>query len=254
MSKPPSMKSPQLTTEQEVALIQEVENSVLLVHEGFLALNSLSGANDFYHGPMQLLAQGFERLMKVVVCLWQLESRGALPQLSEIRKLGHDLVALADEITRLAKQSQYRDSRPALQDDIDFIAGNRRLRELLSALKDFGKWGRYSDLDTLLDPNGPGAQRDDPVVALQAIETRILTDRPELIRKMKGPGFNDVYGFIKGEVIATLQRFARALCRTFTLGPLGNRGQRLVGQVGTFLYLDDAELSTVPPRWFEKRS
>jgi hypothetical protein len=61
----------ELSTDQKFALIQETQTSVFLIHEGLLALNRLSGANDFYHGPLGLLAQGFERLMKLIICLGQ---------------------------------------------------------------------------------------------------------------------------------------------------------------------------------------
>lgn len=241
----------ELSTHQELALIQETETSVFLIHEGLLALNRLSGANDFYHGPLGLLAQGFERLMKVVICLDRLESQGTLPTLKEMRKYGHNLIALADAIVNLSEGTRYADSRPAARADIDFISSDEQLRELLAVLTDFGEWGRYYNLDTLLNRTAHVAARDDPAAAFQSIESRKLQHHPEWIPKMKGREFEDAYSLVKGEVIATLQRFARALCRMFTLGPLGDRGRRLLGLIKVFLFLRDEDLHTVPPRWFE---
>ncbi len=240
----------ELSTNQELALIQETETSVFLVHEGLLALNRLSGANDFYHGPLGLLAQGFERLMKVVICLGRLESQGTLPTQREMKKYGHNLIALADAIVDFSERTGYADSRPAARPDIDFMTSDGQLRELLAVLTDFGEWGRYYNLDTLLNRTGHGATRDDPAAAFQRIESRILQHHPEWIPKMKGRGFDDAYSCVKAELTTTLQRFARVLSRMFTLGPLGDRGRRLQPVIRVFLFLKDGDLHTVPRRWF----
>jgi hypothetical protein len=236
----------ELSTHQELALIQETETSVFLIHEGLLALNGLSGANDFYHGPLGLLAQGFERLMKVVMCLGRLESEGTLPTPREMKKYGHNLLALADAIADSSERTGYADSRPAARLDIDFITNDQQLRELLPVLTDFGEWGRYYNLDTLLNRTGHVATRDDPAASFQRIESRVFDHHPEWIAKMKGRGFDDAYSGVKAELTATLQRLARALCRMFTLGPLGDRGQRLLGLVKVFLFLRDEDLHKLP--------
>ena len=242
----------EFSTNQELALIQETETSIFLIHEGLLALNRLSGANDFYHGPLGLLAQGFERLMKVVICLGQLEAKGTLPTSREMKKYGHNLTALADAIVDLSERTGYADSRPAARLDTDFMTSDKQLRELLAVLRDFGEWGRYYNLDTLLNRTGHVATRDGPTASFQRIESLILQHQPDWIAKIQGREFENVYSCVKAELVATLQRFARALCRMFTLGPLGDRGQRLLGLVKVFLFLRDDDLHTVPRRWFER--
>ena len=236
----------ELSTNQDLALIQETETSVFLIHEGLLAYDRLSGANDFYHGPLALLAQGFERLMKVVICLGQLETEGTLPTPRQVKKYGHNLIALADVIVNLSEGTGYADSRPAARLDIDFMTGDERLRELLAVLTDFGEWGRYYNLDTLLNRTGHVATRDDPAASFQRIESRIVDQHPQWIPKMKGRGFDDVYSGVKAELITTLQRFARALCRMFTLDSLGDPGRRLQPVMRVFLFLRDEDLHTVP--------
>ncbi len=239
-----------LSIEQEFALIEETRTSIFLIQEGLLALNLLSGANDFYHGPMQLLAQGFERLLKVVVCLEHLENYGKLPALKEISAYGHNLITLTDAVVDLAHRTGYSDSRPAAQMDTEFMANDKRARSLLSLLADFGAWGRYYSLDTFLDPSSSNPFRQDPVESFQAVENEILDLHPEWKTKV-GQEFEGFYAVLRAELTTTLQRFARALCRFFTLGPLGDRGQRLLGNVKIFLFLRDEELDTVRPRWFE---
>jgi len=154
-----------LSDTQWLALTRETEDSVFLIHEGLLALNSLGGANDFFHGPLGLLAQGYERLMKLVVCLSQLEHEGALPSKKQMReKYGHEW------------------------------------KEKLGA----GEFAGFYDIEN-------------------------------------------------AELTSTFQRFARALCRMFTLGPLGDRGRRLQPLVRVFLSLRDKDLDSAPKRWFEPR-
>ena len=242
-----------LSTEQTFALIQETQTSVFLVQEGLLGLNRLSGANDFYHGPMELLAQGFERLMKVVICLGQWEGQGTLPTPKEMKKKhGHDLVKLADTILELYDKTNYATSRPAAMNDRDFIATDERLRELLSLLADFGNRGRYYDLDTFLDPSvGTDVSSRDPMGSFQKIERDFLDTKPEWMARMGKPEFQGFYEVFNAELTATLQRFARALSRFFTLGPLGAQGRRLQPAICMFLFLRDEELATVPRRRHE---
>lgn len=58
---------------QNVALNQELLNAVRLIRSGFGQLQNLDGGNDFYHLPLLKLASGFERFMKVILCLRALE-------------------------------------------------------------------------------------------------------------------------------------------------------------------------------------
>lgn len=52
----------------------ETDAVVRLSQAGIEALRRLDGANDFYHLPMQLLAQGFERLLKLTIALAELKT------------------------------------------------------------------------------------------------------------------------------------------------------------------------------------
>ena len=241
-----------LTVEQEIALIQETETSVFLIQEGLLAMNSLSGANDFYHGPLQLLAQGFERLMKIIICLGQLNETGKLPRASSVKAFRHELVALVDAVVDLSERTGYSQSRPAARMDTAFFASDERARGLLSVLTAFGAWGRYYNLESILNPTGQVAAREDPIRSFQSIEADILDKHPEWKAKLGTAEFDGFYDVLRSELTITLQRLARGLCRMFTLGPLGGRGQRLLGVIKVFLFLRDRDLSTVPPRWFER--
>jgi len=42
----------------------------------------------------------------------------------------------------------------------------------------------------------------------------------------------------------TLERYLRALCHLFTLGPISEQGRRFTGVIGDFLFLPDDQLGT----------
>ncbi|MXV97919.1 MAG: hypothetical protein F4118_10970 [Acidimicrobiaceae bacterium] len=54
----------------------------------------------------------------------------------------------------MQKDSDFTD-RPAIGDDLDFLATDGHWREMAEILSDFGSGGRYHDLNTMLDgPSG----------------------------------------------------------------------------------------------------
>ena len=230
--------TPQMDIRQNIAFIQEAETAVTLTLDGIIAINRINAEVIKYHTCLQLVSQGLERLMKLIICIGELEQQGRLSERDEIKKFGHDLLKLADAVVSFADRIGYSKSRPAVKEDIDFIRGDKQLRELLAILTGFGTRARYYDLDTLLDPKV--AERPDPSVNFE----RFMDD---IQRRSRDPqaiiGMPD-YRAAKAELTETLQRFARALCRMFTFGPLGSHGNQVYHAVSPFLHLWDEDLST----------
>src|SRR5665811_927437 len=82
------MPNAELTPEQSFALIDELETAAKLTQHGLDALHGLDAANDFHHLPMQLLSQGFERLLKVTYALAIREHSGELPTVPSLPTSG----------------------------------------------------------------------------------------------------------------------------------------------------------------------
>ena len=142
-----------LSALQVMALSREAEAAVRLSQEGIEALRRLDGANDFYHLPMQLLAQGFERLLKLTFALAELGTTGELPPTKRLRAdYRHDIVALADAVVELVANKPAYTRRPAVPDDLYFIRHDTNLRQMLAVLSTFGTWSRYYRLEEFLDP------------------------------------------------------------------------------------------------------
>jgi hypothetical protein len=231
-----------LSSLQVLALNRESEAAVRLSQEGIAALRRLDGANDFYHLPMQLLAQGFERLLKLTLALAELQATGALPPSKHLRvEYGHDIVALTDAVVeRVANQPAYA-RRPAVQEDLDFIRDDAHLRQMLAVLSTFGTWSRYYRLEEFLDPHGV-APEDDPDLAWEAIETEILRRHPDWIQQLDPKEGGLAFETIARDITATLDRFARAITRMWTLGALHEEARHHLGTIKGFLFLRDHEL------------
>jgi hypothetical protein len=227
------------TAVQHVAMCQEVATSVKLIEAGLGHLQRIDGANDFYHLPILLLASGFERFMKTIVCLDALRRTGAYSP-GDIK--GHDLVPLLDRITAECFSDDYLQTVPAARSDIDYLRRDDRLRDLVRVLSDFGQTARYYELDTILGKT-PSASSPDQMWS--QVELAILTDDPDWAQKLRhDPGLRETYSAITSNLVKRLEMFARALSRLFTIGELGERAKVHTGTIGPFLYLRDTDLGT----------
>ncbi len=224
-----------------VALGDEVLTSIRLIEHGLAAVQRLGAANDFYYAPLLLLSTGLERLMKCVVCLRALEAGGQYPTRSKLKRFSHDLAALRDAVVRSCFDDAYC-SRQAAAADAGYLTDDARGRRFLEMLSTFAQAARYHNLDTVC---GEAPDVATPDHAWAALEMEILKDYPDLLASLRSGGpLGEVYSRINTELVGHVERTARALCRLFTLGPLGERGQMLTGYIGPFLFLQDRDLGT----------
>lgn len=231
-----------LTSTQKIALAYEVDAVVKLSQEGIEGLRRLDGANDFYHLPMQLLAQGFERLLKLTLALAELKTQGTLPSPYTLRKeYGHDIVALLDRVLDVVTQQTDYARRPAVQEDLAFLRGDAHLRQMLSVLSTFGKWSRYYRLQEFLNPDSVDPE-DDPDRAWETIESEVLRLHPDWVAQVDSAGGGRAFESIARDVTATLERFGRAVTRMWTLGALDDEARRHLGVIKNFLFRRDHEL------------
>lgn len=231
-----------LSTLQRFALARETEAVVRLSQQGISALRRLDAANDFYHLPMQLLAQGFERFLKLTLALARLKTYGSLPTSEELRKAyGHNVLALTDAVIAIVEQQRDYKCRPAVQEDLEFLRNDQLLRRMLSALSIFGKWSRYYRLAEFLDPEAVSPD-EDPDRAWEAIESIILRRHPDWLRQLMPSQTGDVFETVAREITAVLDRFGRAIARMWTLGALDVEASRHLGVIQAFLFLRDEDL------------
>ena len=238
----------ELSTEQEFAANDETEFAIRSICGGLQELTKLGPAHDRPAVALQLLAQGFERLAKVVLILGYLEQDGRLMSLKKLRDYGHRVDDLLVAVVTLCERADYGIDRPAIRDDIDFMKANPLLAQLIQVISDFGDGGRYQSLNVLLG----GDTENGPAGAFQELTLSLLDAHPEWIGKIGTADFSGFYPVIYGDMVEALQRLGRALCRTFTLGLLGARGRLQTGAIQPFLFLMDDDLRSISRRCEER--
>jgi len=229
---------------QNICLFNEVDTSIRLIKKGFAELQQINGSNDFYHPPILLISSGFERLMKCILCLRHLHIEKKYPPSRHLIKCGgkkgHDLSELLQHIIDICEETDYGAKRPAIRDDMNFLIKNLRLHNIIQILSDFAQGGRYYYLDTVTNGN---SGFDEPGDKWQELETEICLENKEIKKLMKDPKKADeMYIEINKILIIYLERFARALCRIFTLGALDKIAGQCYSYISDFLNLMDENL------------
>ena len=230
---------------QVVSLVEETETAIKLLDEGIRVIAAWDGGEDDRIRGLFSMSQGFERLLKLTMTLI-LRGEGAPPSSTHFkkRKYRHRLLPLFDEI--LDKARVNTDLMQALGEDIDFCSSDKRLREMLDILGEFGEAGRYHNLDVLLDSS---SQADDSMSRWYALEVAILTEDPKWSQRMHAdhPLFSQSwYPHLAARQVETLQRAARFLVRLWTLEPAQGEGKKLKGSLRRFLSLTDDQLASLP--------
>jgi hypothetical protein len=226
---------------QSLAFDQELPNSVRLIRAGLGQLQNLDGGNDLYHLPLLTLASGFERFMKVILCLRALEVHGEFSggRPFPTGRDGHNLELLLERIKEACFSDLYLEGIPVTSEDVGYL-DSEELAVFTRVLSQFGQAARYYSFDVLL---GKTPKTEDPESEWQRLETEILQQRDDLMRLIgAGDASEKIHGEVAATVVAILERFARALSRLFTIGRIGDEAKRYVGYIGGFLHLADGEL------------
>jgi len=232
------------TVIQEVMIGEELLVAVRLLKVGLRELHRIDGATDFYHLPILLLASGFERMMKTVICCHHLETTGEFPPSSTFAhgRRGHDLNGLLQRITQDCYSDAYLSRVPAAQTDIAFLRSDP-LAKIVKILSDFGQSARYHNLDVVLGHKNAGPSPEDE---WQELELEILREDESWARRLGDRRESDaIHREINTALTVQCEKLARALSRLFTIGGgLGPVGMRISERTHHFLFLMDDQLGT----------
>ncbi len=223
------------------AMIDLLVSAMEMLSSGLTALQVTEREPDL-DSVLQQLAMGFERFLKVTLMEVTRNTTGRRPQWEGVKGLSHNLLAVLDALTAEAQKVPEYTKRPACQADLAFLESEIGLRRLLDILGDFGGRGRYSQIDGLL--KGTFNPDSDPKTRWGAIETELLLERPDF----EAIQTTEVVQASSEEIVARLQRMARAIARMWTLGAVGVEGGQFCGVIGTYLFLRDEELAIAAAR------
>ncbi|HUT00832.1 MAG TPA: hypothetical protein VM031_00135 [Phycisphaerae bacterium] len=205
----------------ELALSYETGTAALLLREGLRCLQRCSMTAAEYHLPLLLLSLGFERLMKVVLCLHEKRSAGKWPDQKRLRAWGHRVTDALEEVKKAMASQEYAAAAFA-DSELTSALSDRDAKALLDVLADFANEGRYFHLDTVAGkPNGHWVESKWMDIA-----------RDTACRGNPTAGGTSGEGFyclpLTRSVVIVLERLARALCRALVgiaeqLGLAGHR-------------------------------
>lgn len=228
---------------KEFCLLDELETAYKLILAGFGDLQEINMGNNFYHLPYQSLASGIERLMKCYLCLVIKEEKGEFPDTEHLRKkLGHDLSSLKKEIS----DNHFAvNNIPLLREDHSFIKNDKHLNEIIHILSEFGKLGRYYNLDVI---TGSKKTPIDPKEKWSALERKIEDYMPYISSNDQEALDRDYYAKVNSKIIAKLERFIRAISMQFIHGKHGDKLRQYTGDFTSFVTLTDKKIGTIDYR------
>lgn len=218
------------------SIYDEVETAARLIRLGLGALQDEDTYRSFLNLPLLALSNGFERLLKVIICFAYREEHGHYPPLSEIK--GHRLDFLLEKVLPLFTDEYLK--RPAVRTDFELLTSHPLLKDILSILSDFGATERYFHLNIVVGEPVKSVSSPDDQWGLK-IEMAILKDNPDWYAELSVPR-NTVPQKIATEVIVLLERFTRALGRLFTLRGIGEEAGASSSFLMDFVELRDANL------------
>ena len=230
------------SVQQKLMIGEELLTAMRLIKTGLRELNRMDGSTDFFHLPILLLASGFERMMKTVICCHHLERDGEFPKRTvfPMGSDGHRLDLLLKQITQDCYSDDYIARIPAARTDIEFLRNDPKLSPIVQILSDFGQSARYYNLKVVLDESDPGPSPDQE---WKMLEMEVLKDDPTWIKRIEDPEQADaIYAQINSGLTVQCEKLARALARLFTIGGLGSQAKQISPHTHHFLFLTDEQL------------
>lgn len=210
---------------------------------GFGNLQEIDMVKQFYTLPYLFLASGFERLMKCYLTAVHKGSNGKYLTQEKMKSIGHDLDVLLDNLC----SNYYRGmQRPRVKRDFEFIRKDRVLKKCMSVLSQFGKKGRYYNLDVVAgidcEPIAPENEWKNLVISVED---------PSLYYQNLDRMYDEYYPRANSKLIAKMERLVRAIAFQFTIEQhfkLDKSLKSLSVVFSNFNHLGDDQLGTVDYR------
>ena len=221
-------------------LDSEVIISVKYIDYGLNELKHLTGSPDSNHLAFYLLSNGFERLMKCIICFWEYKKNSTFP---DVRKYGHNIKWLKQDIIKICYDMNYPNRCSACKEDVNYMEKDFLLNNTVDLLSKLGRKTRYYNFDKLMRVK---IEYDDPNNVISKIEKEII-EQNEFLKKIQFD-IKQERIFISGlnrDLMNVFRRFARALCRLFTLGDLGEEVARMYSHVSKFINILDSDLEQI---------
>lgn len=218
-------------------LVQELDLSVNSVKSGLAILQRSRPYKTQHFLFLLVLSTGFERLMKVLLCLRSFNDAGQFLSEKALRKYGHDLMILRDDV--------YRDCFPehislpeVVEEDRDFMLNDPLLNAVLRVLSDFAVRDRYLYMNGINNPVAQGEWLDQRWEEVEAM----TASKEERLRMVTEDRLDELKNQAIGSIMVCLERFLRALVRTTTHTGLQGKARSMGTGIWDFLTMQDEQL------------
>lgn len=225
------------------AITQEVEASFKFIESGIINLKEQKFAVLNNHVTLQLLAAGFERLLKILLLLKEKKLNGEFPELQLARKQfykyngGHGIGIMLAELLEYSDGVEKMKDIPMVEEDIRFLKEDGKFANLIEILSEFAISQRYFYIDTIvLNKENTAAN---PFVKFSAFVYSFNKDL-----NTNNLSYEEEDKLAITNSIICIEKGVRAISRFFTHG-LGNLGRQYYGDFSRFIFLKDKDLGTL---------
>jgi hypothetical protein len=230
-----------LSPAQLIAFPEELATASHLILRGLEESVRMGSPQE--HATLLLLSQGYERLLKVALCLMRLSSDGCIP--ASLRSYGHKVGTLFSAV----QPALARTDDPGVREDLVAINDDPRYPHFFWMLEAWGQGGRYFDLDAILldSVQSPADRFSDPRSRLRelGVVSIFASDLPREWPNVDPPiPYREAVNRIHRALTAFLQRPARLISRGFEAGAFGPLAAYFSPCLYPFL-VDDDSLGTV---------
>ncbi|WP_398456103.1 hypothetical protein AB3466_11795 [Sphingobacterium thalpophilum] len=225
------------------AVTQEVEASYKFIESGLLNLKSQKFAVLNNHVTLQLLAAGFERLIKILLLLKEKYLNGEFPELETAKKQfnkyngGHGIGKMLAELIEYSEEVEEMKDIPMIEEDIKFLKEDNKFSILIEIITDFAISQRYFYIDAIVlnkenSASNPFEKFTSFIYSFnKGIDTSNLSYEEEDKLAIKS-------------AIICIEMGVRAVSRFFTHG-LGDLGRQYYRDFSSFILLKEEELGSL---------
>lgn len=243
------MKNKIHEVEKITATIEEIEASFNFIALGLKSLNKQNSSISNNHVVLQLLASGFERVIKILLLLKEKHLTGKYPELLKAKDKfknynnGHGIETMLDELISYGKTIHSMQTIPMLREDLEFIELDKFFREFLKIITEFSIQQRYYYIDTIVS-NKPNLNFN-PFTRFKAF-VYSFSEGGDLSQL----SYEQEERYFIHKAIVCIEKGVRAISKFF-IHCLGDLGRQHYKDFSNFILLNDKDLGSL--KYTEKK-
>ena len=222
---------------KENAIRIEIDASFHYIKSGLLILKKEKNINYNHHITLQLLASGFERILKILLMLRHKYLNGTFPETEGKKNYfsafgnGHDIQELLETLVKYSDEQESMQENQMVTEGLLYLKSDKQFKEFMSIITEFAKYGRYYYIDTVVKADHQGVN---PFEKFEYFLDSFYTESDQRTYVEE-----DELAITKA--IGCIELGAAAIARFFTHG-LGEMGKSFYSDFAGYLLLKEVNL------------